>query len=46
MVPLEAARLEQVGIRDNRRSITLQLAVSFRERPEPIFKTGQPWAQS
>ena len=46
MVALEAARLEQVGIRDNRRSITLQLAVSFRERPEPIFKTGQPQAQS
>lgn len=46
MVALETVRQEQVGIRDNRGSITLQLAVGFRERPEPIFQTGQPRAQS
>ena len=46
VVALEAARLEQVGIWDYWRSITLQLAVGFRERPEPVFKAGQPRAQS
>lgn len=46
MVVLEAVRQEQVGIQNNRGSITLQLAVDFRERPETIFKTCQPWAQS
>lgn len=46
MVALETVRQEQVGMRDNRGSITLQLAVGFRERPEPIFQTGQPRAQS
>lgn len=46
MVALEAVRQEQVGVRDNRGNVTLQLAVGFRERPEPIFKTGQPRAQS
>lgn len=46
MVVLEAGRQEQAGIRDNRRSVTLQLAVGFGEGPEPIFKTGQPRVQS
>lgn len=46
MVVLEAGRQEQAGIRDNRRSVTLQLAVGFGEGPEPVFKTGQPRVQS
>lgn len=46
MVALEAVRQEQVGIRDHRGNITFQLAVGFGQRPEPIFQTGQPPAQS
>lgn len=46
MVALEAVWQEQVGIGDRRGSVALQLAVGFRERPEPILKAGQPRAQS
>ena len=46
MVALEAVRQEQAGIRDYRGGVTLQLAVGFREGPEPVFKTSQPWVQS
>lgn len=46
MAALEAGGQEPAGIRDNRRSVALQLAVGFREGPEPVFKTGQPWGQS
>lgn len=46
MVALEAVRQEQLGVADIRGCIALQLAVGFGERPEPIFKTGQPRAQS
>lgn len=42
MAALEALRQEQAGIWDYRGSVTLQLAVGFREGPESVFKTGQP----
>lgn len=46
VVALEAARQEQVGVRDDGGCGTLQLAVGFGERPEPVLQAGQPRAQS
>lgn len=46
MVALEAVCQEQVGVGNHRGSVALQLAVGFGERPEPIFKAGQPRAES
>lgn len=40
------ARQEQVGIWNDRGSVTFHLAVDFRKWPYPIFKAGQPRAQS
>jgi hypothetical protein len=46
MVAFQEMWQEQIGIGNNWRSFTFQLAVDFRERPESIFKTCQPWVQS
>lgn len=46
MVAFQAVWPEQMSIWNNWRSFTFQLAVDFRERPESIFKTRQPWVQS
>lgn len=42
----DTVRQEQVGVWNNRGSVTFQLAVDFRKRPHPVFEAGQPRAQS